>query len=301
MNYPCAKNQTALPVSVKKKTDPISIRQWLEAARQRLNGRQDEPALSARLLAARHIKKDRAWIIAHDNDPLPAELITALEADLDRLIQGVPLPYVLGAWEFYGLSFQVNESVLIPRPETELLVETALNWINQHPGPLRAADVGTGSGCIAAALAHHSPLMHITAVDISRPALRVARQNFLQLNLAGQVSTLQSDLLSSLSGPLDLICANLPYIPSAKLPHLDVTAHEPSLALDGGPDGLVLVQELLLQARTRMANCFLILLEVEADHGQAAPELARQIFPQANITLLRDLAGLPRLVSIGFE
>lgn len=300
MNYPCAKNQTALPVSVKK-TDPITIRQWLETARQRLNGRQDEPALSARLLTAHHLNKDRAWIIAHNHDPLPADLIPALEADLDRLVRGVPLPYVLGAWEFYGLSFQVNESVLIPRPETELLVETALNWVNQHPGPLRAADVGTGSGCIAAALARHAPQMHITAVDISQQALRVAKQNFIQLNVAGQVSALQSDLLSSLSGPFDLLCANLPYIPSAKLPHLDVTTHEPSLALDGGPDGLVLVQELLLQARSRMADRFLILLEVEADHGQAAPELTCQIFPQANTTMLRDLAGLPRLVSIKFE
>ena len=301
MNYPCAKNQTALPVSVKKKIDPICLSDWLEAARQRLNGRQDEPALSARLLAAHHLNKDRAWIIAHNHDPLPADLIPALEADLNRLVRGVPLPYVLGAWEFYGLSFQVNESVLIPRPETELLVETALNWAKQHPGPLCAADVGTGSGCIAAALARHAPQMHITAVDISRPALRVARQNFLQLNVAGQVSTLQSDLLSSLNGPFDLICANLPYIPSAKLPHLDVTAHEPSLALDGGPDGLVLVQELLLQARNRVSDRFFILLEVEADHGQTAPELARQIFPQAYITLLQDLAGLPRLVSIRFE
>jgi len=286
---------------VKAKTDPLTIAAWLAKAREQLTGRQDEPALSAQLLAARQLNKDRAWIIAHNGDPLPTEIIPALEADLNRLTQGVPLPYVLGTWEFYGLPFTVNQDVLIPRPETELLVETALNWVNQHPGPLRAVDIGTGSGCIAAALARHAPQLYITAIDISRPALRVAQTNFEHLGVLQQISPLQASLLSALSGPFDLICANLPYIPSAKIPQLAVSVYEPSLALDGGPDGLVLVQELLLQARSRLADQFLILLEVEADHGQSAPELARQIFPHSNVALLQDLAGLPRLVKIWVE
>jgi release factor glutamine methyltransferase len=286
---------------VKTKTDSLTIKQWLTHAREQLADRQDEPALSAQLLIAHHLHKDRAWVIAHSGDSLAKNDITALETGLIRLTQGVPLPYVLGKWEFYGLPFTVNEHVLIPRPETELLVEQALTWIAKQTGSLLAVDVGTGSGCIAASLARHAPRVRVIAIDVSLSALRVARVNFSQLAVNQQVSPAQSSLLSAVSGPFNLICANLPYIPSSKLHQLSVAAFEPSLALDGGLDGLALIQELLLQARTRIALKALILLEIEADHGQTAPDLAQQIFPHAAVNLFHDLAGLPRLVRILIE
>ncbi len=271
---------------------------WLQQARQQLSAAAEQPSLEAQALLAHVLSKPKSWLLAHPDYDLSPDQFERLQDLLRRRCAGEPLPYLLGHWEFYGLDFIVTPQVLIPRPETELLVEEALRWIGQNPRPLRGVDVGTGSGCIAVSLAKHSPNLHLTAVDISLPALRVARQNVARHGVSGRVSLFQSDLLAASSGPFDLVCANLPYIPSAKLAGLDVARREPALALDGGPDGLRLIERLLVESASRLSPAALLLLEIESGHGEAALELARRLYPAAISSIMNDYAGNPRLLRI---
>lgn len=267
-----------------------ALRPWSETAR-----------LDAQVLLANIMKVKRSWVMAHAEAPLSAAQELALTHSLVQLQQGTPLPYVLGRWEFYGLEFDLTPQVLIPRPETELLVEQALRWLQAHPGEKRALDVGTGSGCIAVSLAVHAPQLHATAADISPQALDVARANAAKHGVLERVDFVISDLLASLDGEFDLLCANLPYIPTQTLQGLSVAAHEPRLALDGGQDGLDLVRRLLLQAPAMLAAPGLALLEIEAAQGSAALALGREAFPQARVEILRDLGGKDRLLRIERE
>jgi release factor glutamine methyltransferase len=236
--------------------------------------------------------------VAHPETILSTGQDETLASLLAQRLLGTPLPYLIGHWEFYGLDFMVNQAVLIPRPETEFLVEEALDWLHGRRQPLLAADVGTGSGCIAVALACHAPALTVIASDVSRPALQVAAQNVLNHGLSPQVHLLQADLSDGCAGPFDLLCANLPYIPSATLEDLEVSAHEPRLALDGGQDGLRLIERLLSQAASRVAPSGLLLLEIESGEGESAAEAAFRCFPDAVIRVLPDLAGKPRLLKI---
>lgn len=271
---------------------------WLETARQQLSAVSDQPSLEAQTLLAGLLGQSRAWIFTYPETLLAPQQLDRLNDQVKRRLQGEPLPYLLGQWEFYGLAFEVTPDVLIPRPETELLVDLGREWLQAHPQRRRAVDVGTGSGCIAAALAYWTPDLDIFAVDISPAALAVAGRNFARLGLHDRIHPLQADLLSILSGPFDLICANLPYIPSLPLEDLDVLQHEPRLALDGGPDGLRLIERLLTQSTSRLAPGGRILLEIEFSQDTSAPALARRYFPQAEVMLKHDLAGLPRGVVV---
>jgi release factor glutamine methyltransferase len=289
---------------VRRMITKLTAGEWLEKLILRLVDdpaglkTRPEAALEAQVLLAHALGCSRASLLAHPEQPLEDELINRLESQAARLAQGIPLPYLTGLQAFYELDFEVTPDVLIPRPETELLVEQALTWLSAHPHARRAADVGTGSGCIAASLARRVPGLNLLAVDASRPALEVARRNILRHNLSEQISLLQGDLLSAARGPLDLVCANLPYIPSATLSQLDVTRHEPRLALDGGPDGLRLIFRLLQDAPRWLAPAGLLLLEIEARQGGAAAALARAALPHARVDVLPDLAGLDRLVRV---
>lgn len=274
----------------------INYAAWLETARLRLSA-HETPRLEAEVLLGAVTGKERSAILAHPEYLLTEIEIDLLDAGLSRLAEGVPLPYVLGWWEFYGRRFTINADVLIPRPETELLVELALSWLNQNPSRRRAADVGTGSGCIALTLALQTADLRVTAVDYSLSALRVAKVNrdFWKVS---SVELAASDLLSAAAGPFDLVTANLPYIPSKKLVNLKVARQEPLLALDGGADGLELINGLLADAQRWLAPGGLILLEIEAEHARSAPQAASRWLPEARIDMIRDLAGLPRVVRI---
>jgi len=274
---------------------PIPV---LSQIRSRLDRQSESAALDAQVLLAHITGKPRAWVLAHPEQTLTKEETESLEAALAHLEQGTPLPYVLGHWEFYGLDFWVTSATLIPRPETELLVERALEWLLLQPKRRLAVDVGTGTGCIAVALAAHIPDLYLLACDISPQALRVAQKNVHRHGVQARVSCLQADLLPPAMKPFDLICANLPYIPSATLKSLDVGRWEPGLALDGGPDGLDLVRRLLFAAPAALAPGGRMLLEIEATQGAAALELARLAFPQAEAALIQDLAGRDRLICI---
>lgn len=270
---------------------------WLTAARQRL-ARVEHPGLEAQVILEHVLRQPRAALLTHPERELTFAQLAELDQLLSRRLSGEPLPYLLGRWEFFGLEFLVTPAVLIPRPETELLVERALAWLETHPRQRRAADVGIGSGAISAALLTRVPDLHVTAVDVSFQALRVAKINLTAHGVLPRCTLVQSDLLTACRGPFDLICANLPYIPSGTLADLDVAGSEPALALDGGPDGLRLIERLLADAPRLLAPGGLMLLEIEATQGESVPALSRGYFPAAAVDLHLDLAGLPRLVSV---
>jgi release factor glutamine methyltransferase len=272
---------------------------WLADARARLLPVSEEPALEAQVLLAHVLDKPRAWVIAHPEAALLIDQYSCLCLLLERRLNGEPLPYLLGDWEFFGLRFKVTPDVLIPRPETELLVEKALAWLKAHPLRRLAVDAGTGSGCIAVSLAHWIADLHIVAVDISRPALRVAQENITDHHVQGRVFPVQTSLLNGLHwGKFDLVCANLPYIPSSTLAELEVSRHEPHLALDGGPEGTNYIYALLEDGPVWLAPGGLVLLEIEAGQGDRVTRFARQCFPAADIQLFHDLSGNPRLVQV---
>lgn len=219
-----------------------------------------------------------------------------LHVNLEKFLQGVPLPYILSRWEFYGRNFKVTPDVLIPRPETEMLVELALKHA-QNINSYKVVDIGTGSGCIAISLAAELPAVTVTAVDLSIAALLVAKENAKNHNQT-HIHFIQADLLSPFSARFDLICANLPYIPSDDLNNLPVSQWEPRLALDGGKSGMETIWRLLDQAKTRVAPNGLILLEIESNLGKATLSAAKKVFPNATIHLIPDLAGLDRIIKI---
>ena len=275
-----------------------SLNSWIDTNRSRLSATSETPLLDAQVVAVHLLRKPRAWVISHPEVILTDSQVLDLESLLLRLERGEPLAYVLGEWEFYGLKFFTDEAVLIPRPETELLVEEALRWLDAHPHRRRALDVGTGSACIAVALAANRPDLRLLACDISRPALSTASRNIHRHALEDRISLVQADLLTPTAARFDLICANLPYIPSQKLETLRVLEWEPRLALDGGFDGLDAIRRLLAEAPSRVALGGLVLLEVEAGQGLAAIAAARQSFPSGEVSLLPDLAGNDRLLKI---
>ena len=276
-----------------------SLADLLSDLEARLQSLSDTPRLDAQVLLAHILGKPRSWLLAHPKEHLSPEQFKTFIHASTRLADGEPLPYVLGHWEFYGMDFPVNPQVLIPRPETELLVDYALDWLRAHPERRWAADIGTGSGCIAVVLVSMIPNLHMLATDISLPALEVARANAQKYSIADRIEFVQADLLNfPPSAPFDLLCANLPYIPSPDLSALAVTKWEPTLALDGGPDGLDLIHRLLQQASSHLASGGLILLEIEATQGSRALTLAQDIFPNALTQVCQDLSGRDRLLEV---
>ncbi|MCS6992797.1 MAG: peptide chain release factor N(5)-glutamine methyltransferase [Anaerolineales bacterium] len=273
--------------------------------------KSDLPSLEKQILLAHITGHSRSWVLAHPELTLTPAQQAALEEASRQLQAGVPLPYILGHWEFFGLDFEVSPDVLIPRPETELLIETALAWTQTHPplGPVyRFIDVGTGSGIIPVTLATHLPSAEFLATDISPAALKIARRNAAKHGVAERIHFLQADLLPDETAlamaeqtTADLLTANLPYIPTATLETLEIFGREPTLALDGGPDGLQLIRRLLAQVTAKRLAVRLILLEIEYRQGMAVITLARQHFPAARIEIKRDLAGHDRLLVVDCE
>jgi len=276
----------------------INLQAWSAQAIQRLTGISDFPALESQVLLAYFLHVSREWIIAHPEFELNQEQASQLEIHLSRLLNGEPLPYITGVQAFYGLDLTVTPDVLIPRPETELLVEEAINWLRDHPERRTALDMGTGSGAIAVTLADQIPDLELVAADLSPAALEVARSNAEKFKVEERIVLVQSDLWNKIDGAFDLIAANLPYIPSVELRKLAVSRHEPMLALDGGADGLQVIRDFLLEVRNHIKPRGFILLEIEAGQGESAHELVRNRWHETTIKLIRDYSDLPRLISI---
>jgi release factor glutamine methyltransferase len=262
----------------------------------------DTPALIASVLISYILNKPRAWVLAHPELTLTNEQQKQVDDSLDRLESGEPFPYVIGRWEFFGLEFDLTRDVLIPRPETELLVEKAIAWLRQNPVKKYIADIGTGSGVIAASIAVHVPKAKIVATDISPKALEVARRNAKKFNVDERIDFVECDLLpvGGLLGvrAFDMMCANLPYIPTQELLTLPIYNREPTLALDGGEDGLDLFRKLMRIAPECLASNSLILLEIGASQGVETVSLASGAFPNAHIRLHKDLEGRDRLLEV---
>jgi release factor glutamine methyltransferase len=237
----------------------------------------------------------RAALLAHPEHTLTPDQLSDYQTLVHRRASGYPLPYLTGRIEFYGLEFEVTPEVLIPRPETETLVELAL-----ARQPATVVDVGTGSGCVAVSLAVHLPEATICAIEISPAALAVAQRNVERHIVADQVQLMVGDVLNPRPGPADLIVSNLPYVSTGAFSSLptSVRDHEPRLALDGGPDGLVIVRRLLAQAPAVLRPGGGLLIEIGADQGEAASSLARTFFPQAAVRVHPDLAGHDRVLEV---
>ena len=264
----------------------------------------DTPRLDAEVLLGHVLSLTRAQLHTHRDDPLPPDAARRYRDLVARRAHGEPVAYLVGTRAFYDLDLYVDRRVLIPRPETEMLVEEALAWCGRADARCtRIADVGTGSGALAVTLARHLPEARVWAVDRSPEALAVAARNVARHGLEGRVWPVCGDLLAPLRGPFDAIVANLPYVPSARLPELDVgvRAYEPRTALDGGPDGLDVVRRLLPQAAERLARPGLLLLEIDEGQGAPAADLVARALPGARVAVRRDLAGLERMVSAEWE
>ncbi|MSQ28583.1 MAG: peptide chain release factor N(5)-glutamine methyltransferase [Dehalococcoidia bacterium] len=325
-----------------------------------------EARIEAEVLLRHHTGLARAQLLTRGGDPLDPEVEAAVHESLRRRLRGEPLAYITGHREFFGLEFAVDARVLIPRPETELLVETALEWVkaasiesrgttsppapllrgerrpvplpsqgrgeglgsDASPGtnlmfrrppetelllkarrddapPVTFADIGTGSGAIAVSLAVNAPVLHGYAVDASTGAIEVARHNAAAHGVAGRIEFLEGDLLAPLPGPVDMLLANLPYVRQDQLPLWCGVAQvelawEPLAALDGGLDGLDVIRRLLADAPRYLRPGGLLLLEIGSWQGDEALQLAASAFPKGTVTLQRDLAGLSRMVRVGF-
>lgn len=256
--------------------------------------------LDADVLLAHVLDVSRAVLLAHPETSLSDAQAAQFAALVRRRAEGTPVAYLIGRHPFYDRDFLVTPDVLIPRAETEHLIEAALAWARGR-GPLRVVDVGTGSGAIAVTLAAHLPDAHVHAIDRSAAALAVARQNAERAGVIERVTFHQGNLLDPLLAAgetLDLIAANLPYIPTAELAALDVARHEPALALDGGPNGLDVIRLLLAQAPRALAHDGLLLLEIGAGQGMRAAALAAEQFPGAAIGVLADYAGHDRVLRV---
>lgn len=258
------------------------------------SGRLDAEVLLAHLLGVRRVD-----LYLTPERRLAPEEEDAYRALLERRAQGEPVSYLVGRKEFYGLTFYVDRRVLVPRPETELLVERALVCAQQVGRPdLLLADIGTGSGCIAVALAVHLPRAHILATEISPEALEVARENVRRHGVEGRVSLLLGDLCEPLPAAVDVLVSNPPYTVWETLP-VGITAYEPRIALDGGREGLEVLRRLMLQLPRAIRPGGFGLVEFGDGQEEAVRELARGAFADAPLSIWRDLSGLPRVLQIG--
>lgn len=264
---------------------------WTDATRLGLE-RLDAQALLAHVLGVPP-ERSRAWLHAHDNDPLPPGTLARYMALVQRRTHGEPLAYLVGEKEFYGLRLAVTPAVLVPRPDTETLVEWALELLRQRPAP-RVVDLGTGSGAIALSLKHALPHADVSAVDLSEAALAVARTNGRHLGL--DVRWLQGSWYEPLDGVapphFDVIVSNPPYIAQDD-PHLAALQHEPQLALGSGPEGLDALRHIVAGAPPHLQPGSWLLLEHGHEQGEAVRTLLSQAGFQA-VATRRDLAGRPR-------
>jgi release factor glutamine methyltransferase len=268
--------------------------------------------LDAELLLGDAIGVGRTVILAHPEAPVGADAVSRYRAGLDRRAAGEPVAYIRGIKEFYGLAFAVDSRALIPRPETERLVELAEAEVRRRLGargagdePLSVVDVGTGSGAIAVALAitlrrlRALDAVTVLAVDASEDALDLARENAVSHAVGDGLAFARSDLLDGVPGPFDLVLANLPYVRSDAIAGLPIAASfEPVAALDGGADGLAVIQRLLEQLPSKLAAGGLACLEIGSDQGELIVERCARVLPGWVCDVELDLAGLPRVAVI---
>ena len=261
-----------------------------------------EPYLEAEVLVRHLLGASRAEFFSSLDRPLSRAELRELDGLVTQRIEGEPLAYILGRREFYGLDLFVDRHVLVPRQETELLVEVVLQWHHRRKSNTPAVeilDVGTGSGAIAVALACSLPAATVYATDVSGAALRVADSNCRRHGLQDRVHLIKTDLMRGLRGAVDVVVSNPPYIPSDDIGSLSPEVRrEPALALDGGVDGLAGIRRLMSQARGRIRPGGTLVVEISPDQLRSATAEAMRAFPNADVGAYDDLMGLPRAVAI---
>lgn len=283
---------------------PTTIARALQEGRERLLGSATEtPRLDAEVLLRSLLGLDRAALFSRLQDPIDTDAVQAYRNLIGQRSDGIPVAYLTGEREFMGIRFKVGPGVLIPRPETEILVEWALDWLRARPR-VTVVDVGTGSGAIALSLAQLlEPAWRgqIIGADISSVAIETARLNRHQLGLEQWPTLVQGSLLEWLGGPVDLILANLPYLRPDQIEENPDLKAEPRLALDGGQDGLELIERLLADAPRVLRAQGAVGLEIDPGQTDKVIRQAKQAFPRSEVTVLQDLAGLERHVIVQTE
>jgi release factor glutamine methyltransferase len=282
----------------------LTIAQTLAEARRQLQAAGvEDAALEAEVLLRHALRSSREELLARLGDPLEDGARCRFEGYLARRLKHEPAAYITGHREFFGLDFEVTPATLIPRPETELLVEAAIE-VAKPRGRIRRgpviADIGTGSGAIAVALAKNVARSDVYAVDVSAEALQVARRNAARHGVAERVILYRGDMLTPLPEFVDVLVANLPYVPTrdwAALPP-EIREHEPHSALDGGADGLDFIRALLAEAPDFLRPRGCVCLEFGFGQAPAVQDIARAHFPDHSIEVRRDLAGIERVLMI---
>lgn len=280
---------------------PSSLAEHVARGRERLVAagiRPDEARFDAELIARHVLGWDSARWLASRREPAPEPFVARYGALVERRATREPIALITGTREFWGLELATAPGVLIPRPETELLVEEALGDLAATAAP-RIADVGTGTGCIAVALARELPGARVVATDLSAAALEIARRNVTRHGVADRVHLVRTSCLGGVRGPFDAIASNPPYVRSGDRPGLspEVRDHEPPLALDGGADGLEVIRVLFAQAERTLAPDGRLIVEF----GYGQEEHVREAAREAGLEVLRiraDLQGIERVAVI---
>lgn len=283
-------------------TTPTILRDiWLAAAAELESAGIDDARFEAEVLLRHATGLTRAQLYASLTDEVDPAAAERFEAALAERTTRKPLAYITGTREFYRLEFRVTPDVLIPRPESELLVDAALDHMRQaRIRTARVADVGAGSGAVGIALAKHRRGVNLICSDVSRDALLVARDNAQRLLRRPNAAFVQGDLLTPLPGPFHCVVANLPYIPEERLDTLEpeVAEHEPRVALTPGTKGTELILRLLTQLPSRLHPNGIAVLEVDPGQESAIADAAHQMLPNADIAVLDDVSQRPRAIRI---
>ncbi len=261
--------------------------------------------IEAKSMLCHVLNQKQETVYAEPNYVLSTDQFNTLSGLVHRRLSHEPLAYLTGRKEFYSADLFVNNNVLIPRPETEMMVEEALKFVNSRQSSssdnsITVADIGTGSGAIAIGIALNANNVRVYATDISADALKVARINIELHNVTRKVILKNGDLLEALKEPVDLIVANLPYIKRADLNNLDpeIRYYEPIIALDGGIDGLACIKNLLKQAKGKLKNNGCILLEIDSNQADELIKIIEKHYPTSKRLLLNDFNGLIRVIKI---
>jgi release factor glutamine methyltransferase len=275
-----------------------TVGEALHEAASRLAKISDDPRLEADVLMAHAMRIDRAHLLARLHDPLDAAMPRDFEALLARRLAREPLAYIVGVREFYGIEIACGPGALIPRPESELLVDVALDAVRER-GARRIADVGTGAGAIAVAIAVHARDVRVTAIEWSALALSVARRNVEAHGVAERVELREGDLVEG-TGEFDVIVANLPYVSEAEWEGLapEIREHEPREALVGGARGTEVIERLIAMAPAHIVAGGVAAVEIGDTQGEAVVAAVRGAFREGECSVMKDLAGLDRVVVV---
>ena len=282
----------------------MRLREAWERSRKRLERASiPDAGIEAGVLLRNALGIDRATFHASPERELSEEDAEAFERTVQRRIEGEPLAYITGHREFYGLDFVVSPDVLVPRQETEFLIEAVLEYARSRPvdeESLTISDIGTGSGCIAVALGAHLPKATVYATDVSLEALRVAGENIRRHGLEGRVHLRHGDLFEALDGPVDVVVSNPPYLSTEEAADLPADVQrEPRVALIAGTDGMDVLQRLIVRAREYVKPGGVLAMEIDPGRLGAVERLVERTYADSDITVVKDHAGLERVVTVG--